>query len=49
MTAAAEQQQQRNRHERTVKVVVIKGDAEGGRPLMHPQLQVLLPPVRVSL
>ena len=49
VTNTTEQAQQRNRHARTIKVIVIKGDAKGGRPLVHPQLQVLLPPVRVSL
>ena len=49
VTDTTEQAQQCNRHARTIKVIVIKGDAKRGRALMHPQLQILLPPVRVSL
>ena len=33
----------------TIKVKIIKGDAVGGRALVQPEVQVLLPPVRVPL
>ncbi len=33
----------------TIKVVVIKGDAVRRGPLVHPQIQVLMPPGRVPL
>ena len=33
----------------TIEVVVVKGDAVGQRALVHPQVQVLLPPGRVIL